>query len=260
MKSELFNIFGLSVHAYGLMLSIAFLVGIIGISREARRYNLTTDNIVDLATWILIGAVVGARLVYVLTEIKFFLTRPWWETLMINSGGLAFHGGLLGGFLAGFLFTKLKKIHPWKLADIVAPFIALGYAIVRLGCFLNGCCYGKVSHLPWAVRCSAQDALLRHPTQLYSMLGSLIIFLILYRLRNHQQFAGFLFLLYIGLYGIMRFIVEIFRESPMVFPWLSIAQLVCIFMFLSSFTAIFFIKQHYHSKEATADAVSEFPG
>ncbi len=260
MKSELFNIFGLSVHAYGLMLSIAFLVGIIGISREARRYNLSTDNIVDLATWILIGAVIGARLIYVLTEIKFFLTRPWWEVIMINSGGLAFHGGLLGGFGAGFWFTKLKNIHPWQLSDLVAPFIALGYSIVRLGCFLNGCCYGKVSQLPWAMKCSAHDDLLRQPTQLYSMLGSLIIFAILYRLRKHRQFSGFLFLLYIGLYGVMRFIVEIFRESPMIFSWLSIAQLVCILMFLGSFTAIFIIKQRYQTKEAAADAVSEFPG
>jgi len=259
VKSELFNFFGLSVHAYGLMLAIAFLVAIFGISRNARRCDLTTDTIIDLATWILIGAVLGARMIYVLTEIRFFMTRPWWEVLMINSGGLAFHGGLLGGFISGLWFAKLKKIHPWELADLVAPFIALGYSIVRLGCFLNGCCYGKVSTLPWATVCSSHDTLLRHPTQIYSMLGSLLIFFVLYQLRNHRQFAGFLFALYIGLYGMMRFVVEIFRESPMVFPWLSIAQSACLGMVVVSFSIIVIAKRSYQPKEASTDAVSELP-
>jgi phosphatidylglycerol:prolipoprotein diacylglycerol transferase len=162
----------------------------------------------------------------------------------------------MGGFLAGYLFVKHKQILPWKLADIVAPYIALGYAIVRIGCFLNGCCYGKVSAVPWALHCAAGDFSLRHPTQLYSMIGSLLLFLILWKFRNHKQFAGFLFLLYIGLYSIMRFIVEIFRESPMVFPWLSLAQLVCIILGTMAFGLIFIFEWRI-KKGAGAGAASE---
>ncbi|HBE79675.1 MAG TPA: prolipoprotein diacylglyceryl transferase [Firmicutes bacterium] len=245
MRPVLFSIFGWPIHSYGLMLAIAFVVAIFGVGRAAKKQDIKFEIIVDFATWVLIGAVVGARLAYVITEYRYFIQVPWWEVLKVNSGGLAFHGGLLGGFLAGYIFIRHKRIFPWKLADIVTPYIALGYSIVRIGCFLNGCCYGKVTTVPWALRCAANDISLRHPTQLYSMLGSLILFVILWRLRNHKRFAGFLFLLYIGLYSIMRFIVEIFRESPMVFPWLSLAQLVCIILGIVAFGLIGIFTWHY---------------
>ena len=197
MRPVLFSIFGWPVHSYGFMLAIAFLVAIIGIGKAAKKQDISFETIIDMATWILIGAIAGARLAYVITEYHYFVQAPWWEVLKVNSGGLAFHGGLLGGFLAGFWFLKRKKMFPWKLADIITPYIALGYSIVRIGCFLNGCCYGKIATVPWAFRCAANDLSLRYPTQLYSMFGSLLLFVILWRFRNHRQFAGFMFLLYI---------------------------------------------------------------
>ncbi len=254
----LFKVFGFSVHAYGLMLAIAFLVAIFGVGKMAKKYEIKFDTIIDLAVWVIIGAVVGARIAYVITEYRYFLAVPWWYIFMVNSGGLAFHGGLIGGFLTGFWFVKIKKIYPWKLADLVAPFIALGYSIVRLGCFLNGCCYGKISNVVWALRCSANDAALRHPTQLYSMFGSFLIAVILFKFRNHRRFSGFLFLLYIGLYSIMRFIVEIFRQSPMVFPFLSIAQLVCIILGTVAFGLIWFFERRDRKRRTGIDAASEF--
>ncbi|MGE5582342.1 MAG: prolipoprotein diacylglyceryl transferase [Bacillota bacterium] len=257
MRPILFYIFGWPVHSYGFMLALAFLIAIWGVGKAAKKQEIPFDIIIDLATWVLIGAVAGARLVYVITEYRYFIQAPWWEVLKVNSGGLAFHGGLLGGFLAGFWFVKRKKIYPWKLADIVTPYIALGYAIVRIGCFLNGCCYGKISSVSWALRCAANDLALRHPTQLYSIAGSLILFGVLWSLRNHRHFPGFLFLLYIGLYSIMRYIVEIFRESPMVFPWLSLAQLVCIILGAAAFGLILILEGRFRKKEAGMDAVAE---
>ncbi len=248
MRPVLFSIFGLPIYSYGFLLAVAFLVAIIGLGKSGKRYAITYENIIDLATWALIGAIIGARLAYVMTEYRYFLNSPWWEIFRVSSGGLAFHGGLIGGFLAGYGYTRYKKISTWKLADLVAPFIALGYSIVRIGCFLNGCCYGKITNVAWALRCEANDTALRHPTQLYSMLGSFILFLILRRLRNHKQFDGFLFLLYIGLYSMMRFIVEIFRESPMVAPWLSLAQLVCIILGVLAFGLIGFLEWRVNAK------------
>lgn len=253
----LFKIFGFSVHGYGLMLAIAFLIGIIGVGRLAKPHGIKFDNIVDLAVWVIIGAVAGSRIAYVVTEYRYFLTVPWWYIFMVTSGGLAFHGGLIGGFIAGLLYVRSQKIEPWKLADIVAPFIALGYAVVRIGCFMNGCCYGKVSNVAWAMRCASGDIALRHPTQIYSMIGSFILFLILFRLRNHRHFSGFLFLLYIGLYSILRFVVEIFRESPVFLPGLSLAQLVCIVLAMVAFGLICFFERRQRIRSANTDAVSE---
>lgn len=256
MRPVLFEVFGWPIYSYGFMLAIAFLIGIFGAGRFAKKIGVSFDNVVDLGVWILIGAIVGARLAYVITEYQYFLKYPW-EIILINSGGLAFHGGLLGGFAAGFWYLKRKKIYPWKLADIIAPFIALGYAVVRIGCFLKGCCYGKQTSLFWALPCSGNDHLLRHPTQLYSMIGSLLLFLVLWKLRNHKRFPGFLFILYIGLYSIMRFLVEFFRVAPMVFPWLSLAQLVCIILAVIAFSLIFWIDRRFNQGRSNPDATAD---
>lgn len=253
----LFKIFGLPVHGYGLMLAIAFIVAIFGVSKVAKKEGIKVDDVIDLAIWVIIGAVVGARIAFVISELQYFSRVPWWNIFLVNSGGLAFQGGLIGGFLAGFLFVKSKKIYPWKLADIVAPFIALGYSIVRIGCLMNGCCYGKVTNLPWALRCSANDTLLRHPTQIYSMIGSFIIFTILWRMRHHRHFAGFLFLLYVGLYSIERFIVEFFRENPMALPWLSWAQVVCIVFGITAFGLMWFLLRQERKGRIKVDAAAE---
>lgn len=241
MRPVLFTVFGLEIHAYGAMLALAFIVAIWGLQRlcrEKQLEQLNLDLLTDLGIWALVGALIGARLAYVITEYDRF--QSVWEIFKI-SGGLAFHGGLIGGFGAGYWFTRRKKLNPWKVADLVAPFIALGYAIVRIGCLLNGCCYGNPTALPWAMHC-ANDSLLRHPTQLYSMVGSLIIFFILWRFRNHKQFSGFLFTLYIALYSVLRFMVEYFRFHPegnsMVGSWLSLAQLVCLILGLIALVII----------------------
>lgn len=241
MKPVLFELLGFEVHAYGLLLAISFAVSIIGTNIATKQHRAEFPVILDLGLWILLGSVLGARIVFVFTELAYFNKYPV-EIIKLSSDGLSFHGGLLGGFFAGFWFCRFNQVNPWKLADIVSPFIAIGYSITRIGCFLEGCCYGKASSLPWALRCSVNDSLLRHPTQLYSLAGSLIIFLVLWLLRNHKQFPGFLFLLYIGLYSIVRFIVEIYRESPIVFPWLSFTQLICIISAFFAFGLIWLMQ------------------
>ncbi len=257
MRPVLFEVFGWPIHSYGLMLAIAFLIGVYGVGRSSQKYGISFDIIVDLGVWALIGAIVGSRLAYVITEYQYYLNYPW-EIILINSGGLAFHGGLLGGFGAGFWYLKRKGVYPWKLADLVAPFIALGYAVVRIGCLLKGCCYGKETSVFWALPCSGNDHLLRHPTQIYSMVGSVLLFVVLWKLRNHKRFPGFLFVLYIGLYSIMRFVVEFFRVAPMVFPWLSLAQLVCIILAVIAFGLIFWIDWRFNQGRRNPDATAEF--
>jgi phosphatidylglycerol---prolipoprotein diacylglyceryl transferase len=256
MRPVLFQIFGFPVHSYGLMLAIAFLVGIVGLGKSVKKLGISFDTIVDLGTWILIGAVVGARLAYVITEYQYYLAAPL-DIFKINSGGLAFHGGLIGGFLAGFWFLRRKRIYPWKLADQAAPFVALGYAVTRVGCLLNGCCYGKPTTLPWAMKCAANDQVLRHPTQIYSMIGSLVLFGILWLMRDHRRFPGFLFLLYIGLYSILRFVVEYFREGPVLVPGISLAQAVCIVLAAIAFGLIGWQEWRQQKRRSGSDAAPE---
>jgi phosphatidylglycerol:prolipoprotein diacylglycerol transferase len=256
MRPVLFEVYGWEIHSYGLMLAVAFIIGIMGARKALRDEGGDPDSIVDLGIWILVGAIIGARLAYVVTEYRYFFTNPW-DIWRINSGGLAFHGGLIGGFLAGIWYTRRRRLETWKIADIVAPFIALGYAIVRMGCLLNGCCYGKPSSVPWALPCAAHDATLRHPTQIYSLLGSLVLFVILYSLRRHRQFSGFLFFLYIALYSVLRFGVEYFREGGKLYPWLSLAQVVCVFLALTALLIIVWRSRCYRLRRVEADAAAE---
>jgi phosphatidylglycerol:prolipoprotein diacylglycerol transferase len=256
MKPILLQINGFAIHSYGLMLAVAFIVGIIGARKTLRDQGGNPDSIVDLGIWILIGAIIGARLAYVVTEYRYFLMNPL-EIIKINSGGLAFHGGLIGGFLAGIWYTGSHQLETWKIADIVTPYVALGYAIVRVGCLLNGCCYGLPTSVPWALRCAANDATLRHPTQIYSMLGSLTLFFILRALRQHRQFPGFLFFLYIVLYSVLRFGVEYFREGAKIYSWLSLAQVVCVIMALVGLLVIGWQRRRYRLRRVEADAAAE---
>jgi phosphatidylglycerol:prolipoprotein diacylglycerol transferase len=256
MKPILLQIHGFAIHSYGLMLAIAFIIGIGGARKALRDAGGNPDHIVDLGVWILIGAIVGARVAYVLTEYRYFSANPW-EIWKINSGGLAFHGGLIGGFLAGIWYTRSRRLETWKIADIVTPYIALGYAIVRIGCLLNGCCYGLPTTVPWALRCAAHDATLRHPTQIYSMVGSFILFLILRSLRKHRQFPGFLFMLYLVLYSVLRFGVEYFRAGGKIYPWLSLAQVVCAVLAVISLLVIIWQRRIYRRRKVEADAVCE---
>ncbi len=255
MQPILFEIFGFPIYTYGFMLALAFLIAIIGINRRVKSRGIVIENLVlDLATWILVGAIVGARLVYILCEYNYYLNASWWEVFRIDQGGLAFHGGLIGGFIAGYWFLKRKRVNPWEMADIVAPFIAIGYGIVRIGCFLNGCCYGKETTLPWGVVFPKLDACLRHPTQIYSFVGSMLIAVILLWGFPKRQFPGHLFLLYVGYYSIMRFIVELFREYHPVFWGLSLAHYACLAMGLLAFSIILVVKSRYQKRKASVDA------
>ena len=238
MRSVLFTVLGLPIYAYGTALALAFLVAIVLASRDAAKKGFRPETIIDIALALCIGGIIGARLLYVLLELGYYRHHPL-EILMIRSGGLSFYGGAVAGFGLAWWYGRLKKLDAWMLADICVPYAALGYAIVRIGCFLNGCCYGVPTGVSWALACKAGDPLtLRHPTQLYASAGSFIIFLILFSLRNHRRFKGFLFFLYIGLYAIMRGIVEAFRDDQILFASIRTTQVICIISVVFAFYMI----------------------
>ncbi len=234
MYPILFRIGPITIKSYGFMLALAFVVGILLARREARRKGLNPDLVFDLVLYAAIGGIAGARLVYVIGHLREFLMTPL-RIFAIWEGGLVFYGGLVGGTLAVILFIWLRELPLWEIGDTIAPCLALGYAIGRIGCFLNGCCYGRPTNLPWGVNFFDVP---RHPTQIYSSLYSLIIFGILWSLRAKIARPGILFWLYVLMYSAARFGVEFLRESPRAAVGLTASQFTSIGIFILAVAAL----------------------
>lgn len=216
MKPILFEIAGFPIRTFGLLVGLGFLAGIWIASRLARRSFIGSDDIQDLVVpWILAGSIVGARFVYVVTYWeKDFAGRPFSEVFHIWNGGLVFYGGLAGAVLAAIIRIRSRKLPLWIVADCLAPGIAIGHALGRLGCFLNGCCYGHPSHLPWAVRFPSgtipgNPAV--HPAQLYEAALNLALCIGLVLLHQRRYFNGQVFSAYLIAYAFIRSFTEWFR-------------------------------------------------
>ncbi|MCE5198426.1 MAG: prolipoprotein diacylglyceryl transferase [Armatimonadota bacterium] len=232
MHSTLFTIFGLPIRSYGLMMVIGFSLGLWRAQRAAQRRGLNSDRVYDLALTVLLSGVLGARLVYILLNMR---TESFREFFAVWNGGLSFHGGVLFAVVAAYLFTRKTKLSFWAYTDLLAPSVAIGYAFTRIGCFLNGCCYGAPTSLPWGVRFMENGTLTppSHPTQIYAFLASLLIFFVLTRLEKLNRAPGFIFTSYLGLYGVYRFLIEFPRKGYSAQEWfmgLTQAQVVSIAM------------------------------
>lgn len=218
-----------TVHSWGLMLSIGILAGLWLARNHAAQQGLDREVLLDLALWLVVGGLLGARSFYVAVyEPGYYLSHPW-EIFMFWKAGLVYYGAFLGGIVAGLIFMYNRKLPFWSLADLVAPSLALGYGVVRIGCFLNGCCYGKPSNVAWAVVFpNLGDHVTRHPTQLYLSLVGFGLAWWLHRLQSVKRFQGQVFLTYAIAYGILRWFVETFRENLTIIGSVTVAQLVSI--------------------------------
>jgi phosphatidylglycerol---prolipoprotein diacylglyceryl transferase len=229
-----FQLGSYTVHWYGIMMAVAFLAGLWTASRRGLRDGFSPETILDIGPWAIVGVILGARVVYVATYWNtlmadpLFPKAPWTEVFMVQRGGLVFYGGLIGGALATVIFARVKKVPLWKLADVLAPSIALGYVFGRIGCLLNGCCYGQVCSLPWAIHFPNQSYAWEHqfalglvgphdpsapvhPTQIYDSLLNLVLYLGLAWLYRRKKFNGQVFATYLLCYAVTRSIVEMFR-------------------------------------------------
>ena len=186
-------------------------------TRRARRENIPGEKIADVVLWLMIGSIIGARFVYVTTYWKDeFADQPLSEIFMIQHGGLVYYGGLIGAILATYIYLRWKKMPLWKTADVLAPSIALGNVFGRIGCLLNGCCYGRACSLPWAIRFPADNPLHPpttpvHPTEIYDALDNFLLYLLLAWLFRHKKFDGQVFATYLIGYAVTRTIMECFR-------------------------------------------------
>lgn len=226
-----FKLGPLTVHWFGVMIALAFLAGMWTAVRRAPLAGLSGEHVADLVVpWLLLGSVLGARVLYVATYWKeSFAGEPWWEVFMIQRGGLVFYGGLIGASITTITFARVKKLPLWKIADVFAPSVALGSMFGRIGCFMNGCCFGRTCDLPWAIRFPYESYVWKHqlslgltsengpaapvhPTQIYDGLLNLALYLgLAWMFRHRRKFDGQIFATFLICYAFTRSISEAFR-------------------------------------------------
>lgn len=223
------------------MTALGFLAGLWTASRRARLSGLAPEQVLDLGLWLIVGGIVGARAWYVMTFWREqFAADPFPEIFMIHHGGQVFYGGLIGALVVGVSYCRWKRMAVWPMTDVLAPSIALGYVFGRMGCLLNGCCYGRECSLPWAIRFPyghESHPHPVHPTQIYDSLLNLLFYLGLAWLFRRKKFHGQVFATYLIGYAVLRSTVEFFRGD---YPpaqhylggWATPAHLVSILIFL----------------------------
>ena len=222
MYPEIFHIGSFPINTYGVFLAIAFLCAILVAVRLATRDGLPRERIYDLSLWMLLGGLIGSKILMLFTEPE-YRDHPLQLLSLdfLRSGGV-FYGGLIGAVLTGYFLMKRYKLPWWKTADACAPGIAIGNFFGRQGCFAAGCCWGKPTSLQWGVKFTElghqitgvpTDVYL-HPTQLYESFAMLIVFFFLLWMHKRKRFSGQVILLYALLYSVVRFAIEFVRDDP----------------------------------------------
>ena len=237
MHPILFEYGPIQIRFYGLMYVVAILVANYLIKKEVDRKGipLTSDDVMNFIIWTVVGGVIGARLYYVGFNWDFYGSTPS-EIPAVWHGGLAIHGGMLGGIAAAFIYLKRQGVEFWRMADAVAPSLILGQAFGRFGNFMNGDAHGRPTDAPWgivfppeSIAGSENPGVPLHPTMLYEMSINLSIFLFLWLyLRKRPHRPGFIFGAYIAMYSLGRFVVEHFRADSLMLGPIKAAQLVSL--------------------------------
>lgn len=212
--------YNFKLHTYGVLIAVGFVLGIWLAMRQARREGMDPGIILDLSFWILIAAMVGSRVLFIIVNIQDYVADPL-ALIKIWQGGLVFYGGFIGAVLAAWFYCRRYNIDFFRIADIMIPSVALGHVLGRLGCYTAGCCHGMPTGSDWfgAVfhdqgTVVARNHLLGtpiHPTQLYDAGAELLIFVFLILWRNRKRVHGELLASWLMLYGLGRFLVEMFR-------------------------------------------------
>lgn len=209
MKPILFQWGPLTLYAYGFMMAVGFLVFLAYVRRQARVSGLDPEILTNTAFAALVGGIVGARALFVVLDWSFFAQHPA-EIFMLNRGGLVWYGGFAGGVLAAWMHARHRRQDVARVLDIFVPPLALAQAIGRVGCFLNGCCYGFEAAPPVGF-CLADGLGCRFPVQLLNTALLLALFLFLHGRLQQARRPGNLIWMYGAGYGALRFFTEFFR-------------------------------------------------
>lgn len=231
MNAIAFKLFGVDVYWYAVIITIAFIIGLIILKINEGKYNINFDDCLDIFIVTFPVSIIGARLYYIIFNLQYYLYNPE-EILNFRGGGLAIYGGIIAGAISVFIVTKIKKIKFLDMLDYIVPALALGQSIGRWGNFINGEAYGTETNLPWAIQVFENGVYKNvHPTFLYEAIATFIIFMILTKLSKKRRFSGEITYIYIILYSFARFFVEELRIDSLMLYNFRISQILSLILF-----------------------------
>ena len=248
-----FTLFGIDIRWYGLLIGLAFMIGVLISYKRAPILGLNPDHVLDFCIFMIPASIIGARIYYIIFEWDMYAGNIR-AMLDIRSGGLAIHGGLIFGIITAVLVCRYHKMNIWDLLDLIFPVVALGQAIGRWGNFFNSEAHGGPTDLPWAILVDGEYV---HPTFLYESIWCLLLFYFLMYMTNHRSFSGQITLLYGLLYSLERFFVEGLRTDSLMIGQFRQAQVLsfCVFFFCL-FGLLFMRKRKAKAALAEADAAA----
>ena len=246
MRPILFEVLGMPIYGYGLMIAIGIIAAALLLNYRAKKRNYNEDHIFNMLIVAVVAGIIGGKLLYLIVEYKEVLADPIGAIKNIGQGFVVY-GAIFGGFLAVVLYCKKRKWNALAVVDLAIPSVALGQAFGRIGCFLAGCCYGAETScflgVEFAASSMAPSGVHLHPTQLYSSLFNFLLafFLLWYDKRKKNE--GATFSMYLIVYSIGRFLVEFLRADPRGnVGFLSTSQFIAIFTFIIGIGFYFYIK------------------
>jgi len=249
----------LTVYTYGVLLAAAYLLGLQLAIHRSKKAGLDSGRVLDLGVYLVIAALIGAKLLLLVTNYSYFRSNPTEILILARSGGV-FYGGLIGATLVAFWYITRHQLPLWTTCDMFAPGIALGHVIGRLGCLAAGCCFGRPTTVPWAITFKDPFAALNvgtplnvplHPTQLYEAGAELIVLIVLLATeRKAKPFPGRTFWGYMLLYAISRFIIEFYRgDERGIIMGVSTSQFISLVLAPLSIIMLFILGRRVSSPE-----------
>jgi len=255
----------ITIYWYGVIIATGIFIGLYLATKEAERVGMKKDIPMDLLIWAAPIAILFARIYYVTFEWERYRGEPLWKLIAVWEGGIAIHGALIGAILTAIVFSRVRNISFWKLADIAAPSIILGQAIGRWGNFMNQEAHGGpvseafyehfMQYLPdFIVKQMCIDGVLYHPTFLYESVWNILVFVGLIVLRKYNPLRGEVFLSYLMLYSVGRFFIEGMRtDSLMLFGIVRQAQLLSVVLIIVALFLIIYRRKVMHVKKRYLD-------
>ena len=239
MKPVLFQIFGTSFYSYYIFVTLGIFAGLYLFYKYSKRSDINATAFLDISIMSIISGYVGGRIFHVLFSVPSYYIEHPQEIFYFWSGGYAIYGATITPILFIYIYSKYKKFDFMKVTDALAPALSMGTAIGRIGCFMQGCCYGKETKMPWGIIFPegtnggiTPSNILLHPTQIYLSLHGLLMFFILRHIFNNKKYDGQITYWYFVLYALGRFIIELFRADERGgTSWLSSFQIISIILF-----------------------------
>jgi len=239
MSPIAFEIFGIEIAWYGIIISVGIILGVFIATKRAIAVGLHDETVMDMCLFAIPAAIIGARAYYVIFKWDYY-SQNLSHIYRIREGGLAIHGAVIAGVFVAYIFCRYKKIDFLTLADVCAPSLILGQSIGRWGNYFNQEAHGGPTDLPWAIEINGQMV---HPTFLYESIWNFLVFIFLMYYTKKKKFNGQIFLLYLSLYSAGRFFIEGLRTDSLMIGPLRVAQLISLALIVGSIIIMKILKK-----------------